>query len=332
MRIDECHAGQLDAVKLTGHDIGVLAVPGLGAKLASIEWQGREVLARNPRRPLRPARYAASYAALVASGFDDCLPTIGPCPYPDEPWTGIEVPDHGEVWSIPWSLQADGDRLQASTHGVRFPYTFEKTIELPPAGGVRLSYALTNHAPFPFRFLWSAHPLLALKPGMRIHLPAGTRVRVDWSKGDRLGGLLAEHPWPLTHDRSGQAVDLGLILGAEAGLVDKLFTTRLTDGWCGLHDPADGFYVAMLFSPERVPYVGLSINLGGWPVDGPGSYNLGLEPCNGYPDRLDVAIAQGDCAVAAPGGRLEWLVDLRLGRCADLPAEVARLRSGSVME
>jgi hypothetical protein len=163
---------------------------------------------------------------------------------------------------------------------------------------------------------------------MRIHLPPATGVRVDWSKGERLGGLLAEHPWPLTRDRHGEAVDLGLILGPETGLVDKLYTTRLREGWCAVHDPSDGFYVAMLFAPERVPYVGLSINLGGWPVDRPGYYNLGLEPCNGYPDRLDVAIARGDHAVAMPGERLEWQVDLCVGRCPDLPAVIAGLRAG----
>ena len=74
----------------------------------------------------------------------------------------------------------------------------------------------------------------------------------------------------------------------------------------------------MLFPVERVPYVGLSINLGGWPVDRPAYYNLGLEPCNGYPDRLDLAIASGDCAVAAPGERLEWQLDLHVGRCPDV--------------
>jgi hypothetical protein len=164
---------------------------------------------------------------------------------------------------------------------------------------------------------------------MRIHLPPDTRVRVDWSKDGRLGGLLAEHPWPLTHDCSGQEVDLGLILGPETGHVDKLYSTRLQDGWCAVHDPTDGFYVAMLFPPERVPYVGLSINLGGWPIERPPYYNLGLEPCNGYPDRLDLAIAQGDCAVAAPGIRHEWQFDLHIGHCDNVSAEIGRLRAGS---
>jgi hypothetical protein len=324
VEVRPCRVDQLEAVALGDGDLSVVVVPALGGKLCSIVWQGRELLARNP---LRPARYAAPYADFDASGFDECLPTIGPCSYPAEPWQGTPVPDHGEVWSIPWSSRASGDALQLAVDGVRFPYRFEKTVAVRRPGRIRLAYVLTNLAPARFQFLWSAHPLLAPRPGMRIHLPAETRVCVDWSKGERLGGPFAEHPWPLTRDRSRQEVDLGLILGPEAGLVDKLYTTRLSEGWCAVHDPADGFYVAMLFPPRHVPYVGLSINLGGWPVDRPGYYNLGLEPCNGYPDRLDLAIARGTCAVAPPGGRLNWWVDLHVGRCSDLVAEIDRLRA-----
>jgi hypothetical protein len=326
MDVRACRVDDFAATSLVAGDLAVVVVPELGGKLCSIVWQGREILARNP---LRPVRYGAPYADFDASGFDECLPSIGPCPYPEAPWNGTEVPDHGEVWSIPWTQGCESGRLRLTAHGVRFPYTFEKTLAVSAAGSIRLDYALTNHAQFPFRYLWSAHPLLALIPGMRIHLPSNTRVRVDWSKGERLGGLLAEHPWPLTYDRAGQEIDLSLILDRTNGSVDKLYTNRLTEGWCALHDPTDGCYVAMLFPSERVPYVGLSINLGGWPVDRPAYYNLGLEPCNGFPDRLDVAVARGDCAVAAPGERRKWHVEIHLGRTTDVVAEVARLRARS---
>jgi hypothetical protein len=318
---------QLDAVELHDGDLTVCVVPELGGKLCSIVWEGRELLARNP---LRPARYGAPYADFDASGFDECLPSIGSCAYPEEPWRGTQVPDHGEVWSIPWSHSRNGERVRLGVRGVRFPYIFEKSIELRTPGSIRLTYALTNESCFPFKYLWSAHPLLAPNPGMRVHLPPETAVRVDWSKDSRLGSLLEEHPWPVSHDRFGREVDLGLIPNRESGHVEKLYTTRLNDGWCAVHDPEDGFYVAAIFPSERVPYVGLSINLGGWPLDRPAYYNLGLEPCNGYPDRLDVAVAAGDCAIAAPGERHEWHVDLHIGRCSDLSVRIARLREGSI--
>src|SRR5690606_10769672 len=110
-----------------------------------------------------------------------------------------------------------------------------KTLSVPTPGRLRLQYALHNRADQPFKFLWSAHPLLALRPGQCICLPPDVRVRVDWSRDERLGRLLDEHPWPHTTDRAGQAVDLSLILPSDVGLVDKLYTTRLREGWCALH-------------------------------------------------------------------------------------------------
>jgi hypothetical protein len=94
-----------------------------------------------------------------------------------------------------------------------------------------------------------------------------------------------------------------------------------------VHDPETGRYAAFLFGTDMIRYVGLSINLGGWPADEAGYYNLGLEPCNGYPDRLDLAIERGDYAVALPGQSLKWSMDLRVGECADMAAEIDRLRT-----
>lgn len=322
MRVQPIREGQLEAVLIQGDDLEVTVIPALGGKISSIRWRGRELLARNPQKPFQAARYAAPYADYDASGFDECLPTIGPCLYPEEPWKGAELPDHGEVWSLPWTCEEENGGLSLRVQGIQIPYGFEKSIRLLQPGALHIRYALTNPTPFPVRYLWSAHPLFAPQPGMRIYLPEGVRVRVDWSKDGRLGDLLSEHDWPITTDSQGCPVDLSLILGRETARVDKLYTTRLSQGWCAVHDPASKLYLAFLFSPEKVPYVGLSINLGGWPVDPsgrqPGYYNLGLEPCNGYPDRLDIAIERGDCPTLAPRSRSEWEVQFKVGETEDL--------------
>jgi hypothetical protein len=157
---------------------------------------------------------------------------------------------------------------------------------------------------------------------MRLYLPEGIKVRVDWSKGGRLGDLLSEHDWPHTLDSQSNPVDLSLVLSKEAQLVDKLYTSRLTEGWCVVHDAASRLYLAFVFSPEKTPYVGLSINMGGWPEEKSGQkigyYNLGIEPCNGYPDRLDIAIEKGDCSSLAPDSSVDWDLELRVGETEDI--------------
>ena len=320
----------LRALRVSGQDLAATVLPGLGAKISSLRWRDVELLAQNPQKPFKPARYAAVYAEFDASGFDECLPTIGPCLYPEAPWAGVEAPDHGEVWSIPWDWETQPEALHLRCRGVRFPYDFHKSLSMPVPGCLRLDYELVNRAEAVFKFLWSAHPLLALQPGMRICLPPGVGVRVDWSKDERLGRPLDQHAWPITHDHNGQAVDLSLILPEHVHLVDKLYTTRLEEGWCVLHDPKTGRYVAFLFSPGEIPFVGLSINLGGWPLNGPGYYNLGLEPCRGYPDRLDRAVTSGDYVTTQPGQRLTWTMDMCVGLTDDLPTEIKRLRAAQL--
>ena len=335
--------GNLSAITLSHEDIELTVIPELGAKVSSIRWKDVELLARNPRKPLRPAVYAAPYSQFDASGFDECFPTIGPCAYPEYPWEGIEMPDHGEVWSLPWQPTGKqigrparpsrsgrpfetGPEISLQVSGVRLPYALHKRIKICAPGIILFHYKLTNPSPFAFKYIWSSHPLFAPQPGMRLCLPPGSRVIVDWSKDSRLGDIWTEHAWPISQDSQGNPVDLGLILPPEVQRVDKLYTTRMTEGWCALYEPTSGRYTAFVFSPQQIPYIGLSINLGGWPVDEPGYYNIGLEPCCGYPDRLDLAMKQGIAACIAPAQSVEWSMLLTIGSASDQQKMAGRLR------
>lgn len=316
---------ELEILSAAKHDLALQVLPQLGGKISSLQWRGREVMARNPHKPFRRAVYAAPYSDYDASGFDECFPTVGACRYPESPLLNVELPDHGELWSLPWTKVPDDSSLHLMVSGVCHTYRFHRWIDVPAPGHLHLRYEALNLSDDPFKCLWSAHPLFAIRPGMVIHLPEDVSVRVNWSKDGRLGDLLDEHPWPLTQDRSGNKVDLSRILPEEVGLVDKLFTSRLHEGWCVLHDPEDGYYVAALFSPDQIPYLGLSINLGGWPLDGQGYYNLGIEPCNGYPDQLDVAIARGDYITLPPHDSLQWEWHLFVGQTDNWQRELERL-------
>ncbi len=322
---------ELPWLSLTADDITVTVVPELGGKVSSIIWNGRELLFQHPERPLRAARYGAGYADFDASGFDECLPSVGACPYPSEPWQGMPVPDHGELWPVPWSAVLEPKAIHLDVNGIQFPYSFRKSVELRPDAGIWFRYRFQNRSGAPFPFLWSAHPLLAVEEGVRIHLPEPIDVIVDWSRDDRLGEQFTTHSWPIGIDRDGREVDMSLIGRPDPGFVEKLYTSRLTEGWCGAHHERSGWWVAMVFSTRSIPFVGLSINQGGWPVDGRGYFNLGLEPCNGFPDRLDLAVERGECAVAGPGEDLEWEFALHAGHAPDFPLERVRSLAGRMV-
>jgi hypothetical protein len=322
--VQTSQSNDLQSLRLSGREVTVTVMPRLGGKVSSIVWCGHELLFQNPERPLRPASYGASYADFDASGFDECLPSIGACRYPTAPWQGIPVPDHGELWPVPWSAVRDSNALHLAVDGIQFPYSLRKSIELLPDAGIRFRYRFHNRSASPFPFIWAAHPLLAVEEGDRIHLPEPLNVIVDWSRNERLGEQFTVHPWPIALDREGRDVDMRLIGGPDLGFVEKLYTTRLAEGWCGVHGERSGRWVAMIFSTGNIPFVGLSINQGGWPVEGRGYFNLGLEPCNGFPDRLDLAVERGAYALARPDETLEWEFALYAGKATAFPAERVR--------
>ncbi|MCC7358542.1 MAG: hypothetical protein IT317_03645 [Anaerolineales bacterium] len=303
------------ALQVEDEALRLVILPELGAKVVSLVLKrtGREYLWRHPERPLRPATYDDDFTAGYLGGWDECFPTIGAGVYPEAPWAGVGLPDHGELWALPWHYAQQGDQLRMWVHSPRFAYTFERTFQFLGAAGLSIAYRVTNPTPFALRALWSLHPFLSVTPATRVLLPAGLRVRVELSQGQRLGGFLSEHNWPVATDVAGQAVDLSLMGPLDTRWMEKLFTTPLPEGWAGFHDGEDDHYLLFTFAPAEVPFVGLALMRGGWPATGAPVYSLILEPCTGWPDRLDIAIPRGAAMTIPAQGERAWSLDLRLG-------------------
>ncbi|MBI2060025.1 MAG: hypothetical protein HYT87_09670 [Nitrospirae bacterium] len=289
----------------------VVVIPEWGGKIASLVdlRRGQEWLYTNPNiKPRRP-EYGASYVQdFDIGGFDECFPTVGACNYPSGPWKGVPIPDHGEVWSSPWeSAPAEGG-VRLAVKGRALPYKLEKSIRLLGDGRVRMEYRAENLSSDPMPFVWSSHPLLNIKPGMTLSVPARF-MRVDSAPAfpAKSGDTLS---WPRF-----EGLDLGLIAEREAGMAVKLYSQSLEEGWAELSDPNDGASIRFEFDPGQVTHVGLWLNYGGWAgVPGAAPYfNLGLEPCIGDSDSLEASVARsGAHAVLPPRGTREWWIELRL--------------------
>jgi len=318
VRVSERAVDGLGALEIDNGDLRAVVVPELGAKVLSLVdlRTGREWMARSDR-PLRRREYGGRYDAYDYSGWDECFPGIGECFYPEAPWRGVLVPDHGELWTLPWRTEVADGVLRQSVHGVHFPYRFERRIDFNAGPRLAIAYVVENYAPFPFKTFWSAHPMLAVTPTSRFLIPEGLRVRVEVSKHGWLGPYLAEHPWPLTRDAGGREVDLRVVGSAAQDHVDKLFSTRATEGWGAIYDEANGDFFALTFPPEDVPFIGVCAIRGRWPTDDDSTLIGLIEPCTGWPDRLDVAIDRGEHVVLPPGGRLAWTMAVELGRGRD---------------
>lgn len=268
-------------------------LPELGAKLGSLLClgDGREHLLQPPEHPRRRAAYGAPFEQYDTSGFDECFPTVGACPT-----RGSSLPDHGELWAVPWTVTEQGQTfLTTEVAGRAFPYLFSRRLSLRESQ-VQLEYRVRNTGDTAFPYLWSAHPLLRVVPGDRIRLPDEVRsVKVESSAGGRLDGSVE---W---------TDELAVLNDPARGWADKLFAGPLREGWCSLVY-SDGALLTFRFSPDEAPYLGLWICQGGWPDQGgrPGHYTVALEPCTAATDRLDRALELEAHRWVEPGQERSW--------------------------
>ncbi len=164
-----------EALELQSDELRAFILPGRGGKLASLYSRefGLELLSQIPCEHYTAPPDGHIFSPEDSSGFDDMFPTISECVYLWEPWRGSLMPDHGELWSLPWLLEEiEESAVQLSVLGKAFPYAFTKKFELAKNRLVIEYSAPISHYTFlraygrPIRFL-------AKDQGMYIEVPDG---------------------------------------------------------------------------------------------------------------------------------------------------------------
>ena len=270
---------------LKNQNVELAVVPELGAKIISLKdlRTGREWM-WHPEDKLRLFKNQLNddFSLSPLVGVDECLPTIAPCV-----WLGRKLPDHGEAWSKPWQVDGQAWATGILTTRVRLevsPFEFERTIELH-GNSLQLSYKLKNLAAVEEHYLWALHPLLKLKSGDLLELPASTR---------RLTGKNWNGP----------------ITAAVAGnTCIKAFARPLVEGRAVIKNDASGDRLEFNWQPAENDTLGLWLTRGAWH----GHHHFAIEPTNGADDSLAVAAAarQGGCVPAHDS--VSWRVCLRVG-------------------
>lgn len=317
-------AASKENVVICSGDCVVTLLPEFGGKIASIRVKGRELL-QAPLTPIAARSRTLSFDASDASGWDECLPSVATCRVDTE--TGPvsisdpirdPIPDHGDLWRVPWSVVGDrGAETEASVtlRGECFslPLALERTSALTQTreGGWRLSldYVLTNTGHDAVPWSWAAHALFAVEEGDRIELPGSiVDLRLEGSGGNRLRG---DRPvaWPEAELTAGGTTNLSVVQGIDSEIGDKLFAGPLQaeENWCVLHRPAAGVRIRVSFDAAATPYLGLWICSGGWP-DRAGLKQMCVapEPSTAPVDSLAV---QGNWSrVLGPGESTSWPV------------------------
>ncbi|MGO8694736.1 MAG: hypothetical protein ACLQMF_13825 [Rectinemataceae bacterium] len=298
------------AIILENESVRAAVLPDWGAKTVSLFHKGLgiETLWQNPEPRFRPTAYGDSYGNGEFAGFDEMFPTVSRCFCEDPPWAGTEMPDHGEVWTIPWETQIEGGSATFGVHGPRFPYHLEKTVTLEGSSLV-MRYAATNLSDFAMDYIWAAHPLFNASEGMRFIVPRGMDRAINAVPGPTLGGYGIGLDFPNARRSGGGAIRLDEVPARNGvGYQKYWFADRVTEGWCMLRDDRSALTVGLSFPKEKVPYLGMWLNEGGYA----GQYNIAPEPATGAMDRTDFAKMWAMGSVLPPKSRFEWHLAIAL--------------------
>lgn len=287
----------MGVVTLRSSAVEVEVDPVRGGKLTSLidVRTARQWFVVPEQREGPPAGYGASFHEADICGWDEMMPTIDACALSTA--TGdVELPDHGEVWSVPWEvISRDDEHVSLAVTGRALPYRFERTLRLVGESHLRLDYRLETSASESFPVLWAAHPYVRWLPGCRIEVPSSIERVVD------------VHPSP----QGEVAWD-----GSLASFLDHAPEGQGRKVWClpddrpaevGVQD-ADGGALWVTWDPDEVPYLGIWFDARAVSS----SRAVAIEPATGYYDDLARAVQLGRAPVVAPHAPLTWSLDLSI--------------------
>jgi galactose mutarotase-like enzyme len=308
INISERKYKNVPCLLMESNRLAVTVIPSSGGKIQSIfdKTKKKEFLFQSGREEFRTTHYGANFGEGDVSGFDEVFPTIDTCFYPSGPWTGIPIPDHGEVWTLPWACSVEGDTVQMSVHGVRFPYRLEKKIEFLRDNAFRLSYRAMNLSDFEFEFIWAPHPFFLCEAGSRVVLPPSVkRILSSCPLPNKLGAYGAILDWPVSRLPTGEAYDIAAAHPKYADVCEKFYTQeKPAEGWCALHNAVSGDAIGMSYPVAQLPYLGV------WMGILNGQNIAALEPCTGAMDKLDVAKLWGQAGVIKAKSDFAWFINL----------------------
>jgi len=301
---------QHSTVRLTGERLSLVVAPGLGARVVSLldRTTGREWLTQG-RPPTGASAPDAVFDGAAAYGWDECLPSVAPAPDPLD--AARMLRDHGDLWGRPAETAADGGTVETVGSGVAWFYEFSRRLSIE-GSAVRADYLLTSRDDRPLPFLWSMHPLFALDPGSRIHVPDVGTMRLSHQSGLGLD-VGSEVAWPASVAADGRSVQLDIVRGIEAGQAAKLYAGPLARGRAAVERP-DGAWLGLEWDLGFAPYLGLWLDYGGWPpAPQLPLHQVALEPTTAPADDLPGALSGGKVITLRPGERVAWWVRVVLG-------------------
>jgi galactose mutarotase-like enzyme len=300
------------AISLETKRMKVVVVPEIGAKIVSLFYKPtqKEWLLDSGQRPLLALEEGAAFGESDMSGWDECFPTINACNYPlPGEFKGRALPDHGEIWSLPWEAIKEQDSLKLKVEGQCLPYIFQRKMSFIAENVMRLEYEVTNLSDEDLAVMWTAHPQFTVTPDTRICLPEAIKQMICVHGGNGLLANEAVYNWPIAYV-AGQDIHLDTMdFSIEKDSKKFYYADEVPEGWSGLSCRESEDYLLMKVAKEQVPYLGIWVD----EKDYNDRVTCALEPSTGFYDSLTRAAMNQKCSIIGSRGTLNWQLDVSLG-------------------
>ena len=157
------------ALRLTAPWGSLVVLPERGAKIASVrDRSNHEWLAQPAPGDLLAALPGARFVEAEMCGWDEVAPTL----------RTRGLPDHGEVWSVPWRVVAEApDAVELEVSGAAVPFTLRRRTSITATGFV-LDYSARADTRAT-ELLWMAHPQFRCVPGTALTLAPEERPMIE---------------------------------------------------------------------------------------------------------------------------------------------------------
>jgi len=102
-----------------------------------------------PDSPARDGSDGHAFLEVYAGGWQELFPSVNdPCTYRGHP-----IPFHGEVATLPWDCERDGDSLRCTVHCRETPFLLERVMRLE-AASLSLEERVQNEGDEPAHLVW----------------------------------------------------------------------------------------------------------------------------------------------------------------------------------
>lgn len=261
----------MDSIVLESEDLRIKVLPSLGFKMASIVYKPKEkeFLFQPTKGKYEVPEYGDSFEKYDTSGLDEMMPTVERCLYPEGKLKGRILPDHGDVWSLPWDTELLEDMIIGSVKLKSLPLEFTKSISFKEKNIIRMDYKVKNLSDTDIHYIWALHGLNVFDDDTEFIFQDDMNYPINVHSNEDLDKLDLKYLRNYKDKRS----------------YKYYFWGELNKGEVGLDYTKDKVQYLIKYDTKVHPYLGVWITKGGFK----GEYNCALEPSNGFYDSVSLA-------------------------------------------